>query len=317
VASVCELIQAQMIRYEERLEELRKSRKDEELDEEEQQEMEETYELEAGVLARISDIVHYLFSAFEERFLPYFATLHPQFVVLLDPSRPWRDRQWGTCIYDDVIEYGGPQGRAQYQQFFLEPLLRHLVDEYPEIRQAASYGMGVLAMKGGVEFAHASARALQPLAEAINKPNVRETEEGLDAAENGISAVAKILKYNSSAFDKSAVIQAFIGWLPVWQDADELPYIYDYFCDLVEGNNPIVLGENNSNLSRVFEIILHTFSHGAFDTEEPKEKILAVKQRMANIVKMLHQNTGIFQQIVESIHLNSHQQEILQQILSA
>lgn len=110
----------------------------------------------------------------------------------------------------------------------------HINDEYPEIRQAAAYGVGILAMKSGPEHAQFCARALSVLAETISKPDSRETEEGAEATENAISAVAKILKYNHSAFDPNTVIPSFIGWLPVWEDIDELPFVYDYFCDLVE-----------------------------------------------------------------------------------
>lgn len=196
--------------------------------------MEEAYDLASGVLARVSDIVHYMFVAFEEQFLPYFDHLNPQFAPLVQQGRPWRDRQWGTCIYDDVIEYGGDHGRVNYQSFYLEPLLAHVRDEYPEVRQAAAYGVGLLAMKGGAAFAQVCARALPLLAESINKEGSRDTEEGSEATENAISAVSKILKYNSSAFDSSAVIPSFIDWLPIWEDAQELPFVYDYFCDLVE-----------------------------------------------------------------------------------
>jgi hypothetical protein len=203
--------------------------------------MEEAYDLEAGVLGRLSDIIHYLFVAFGEQFLPYFAPLNSQFAPLLHNNRPWRDRQWGTCIYDDVIEYGGNQGRSTYKHVYLEPLLAHVCDEYPEVRQAAAYGVGLLAMKGGAEFATDCARAIPLLAEAINKTDSRETEEGIEATENAVSAVAKILKYNSFAIDVNAIIPSFISWLPVWEDSDELPYVYDYFCDLVE---QVCLGKN-------------------------------------------------------------------------
>jgi hypothetical protein len=197
-------------------------------------ELEEAYDLEASVLGRVSDVVHYMFVAFGEQFLPYFNQLNNQFAPLIQAGRPWRDRQWGTCIYDDVIEYGGHNGRISYQAIYLEPMLNHVQDEYPEVRQAASYGVGLLAMKGGPDFANVCARSLPLLANSINKAGSRETEEGIEATENAISAVAKILKYNSSAFDPSAVIPSFVEWLPVWEDIDELPYIYDYFCDLIE-----------------------------------------------------------------------------------
>lgn len=61
IHNICTVIQAQMTRYEERLGELKKSRKDEEFDEDDQAELEEAYELESGVVARVSDIVHYMF----------------------------------------------------------------------------------------------------------------------------------------------------------------------------------------------------------------------------------------------------------------
>ena len=59
------------------------------------------------MLARISDLIHYSFVAFKEKLLPYFDRLVPQFSLLMDPRRPYQDRQWGICIFDDVIEFGG------------------------------------------------------------------------------------------------------------------------------------------------------------------------------------------------------------------
>ncbi|CAD5228158.1 unnamed protein product [Bursaphelenchus okinawaensis] len=311
------VVQNQMKRYEERQVEIKKSRKDDDFDEEDQQELEAIYDSEASVLARIADVVHYSFAAFGEKMLPYFAELNQQFAVLLDSSRPWRDRQWGTCIYDDIIEYGGDQGRLQYQQVYLPNLLRHAGDDdYPEVRQAAAYGIGVLAMKGGPQFAPFCAEAVTVMAHAINLPNARESEEGLAATENAISAVAKILKHNSSALDTNTVIPAFISWLPIWQDDEELPYVYDYFCDLVEGQHSAVIGANNENVPKMFQIILSTFSHGAFETDEPAKELIQTKERLANILKALRQNETLFQQIVSSIQISPQQHKILEVILA-
>ena len=139
-----------------------------------QHELEEQLELQAGVLGRISDIVHHLFVSLQEQFLPYYSHMNEKFAALIAPGRAWRDRQWGTCIFDDVIEYSGYEGRRLYKDCYIEPLLRHIGDEYPEVRQAAAYGMGVLAMKGGDEYAQTCARALPLLANSINMPNARE-----------------------------------------------------------------------------------------------------------------------------------------------
>lgn len=72
-----------------------------------------------------------------------------------------------------------------------------------------------------------------------------------------------------------------------------MPYVYDYFCDLVESNHTLVLGDNNSNLPRIFEIILCTFSHGVFDEDKTDKKdavpeeLKNVKERLIRIIHMI------------------------------
>lgn len=84
-------------------------------------------------------------------------------------------------------------------------MLKALSNEYPEVRQASAYGFGLMGMKGGPNYAQLCAQALEPLAAMISKPDARETEESISATENAISAVAKILKYNSSQVDVNVV----------------------------------------------------------------------------------------------------------------
>ena len=53
--------------------------------------------------------------------------------VKQEQSRPWSDRQWGLCIFDDVIEYTGPLA-LNYQQHFVQQMLHYLTDEQAEVR---------------------------------------------------------------------------------------------------------------------------------------------------------------------------------------
>jgi len=45
-------------------------------------------------------------------------------------------------------------------------------------------------------------------------------------------------------------VPRFISWLPVWNDHEEVPYVYDYFCDLVESQHPALQGDP----SRIFQV---------------------------------------------------------------
>ena len=69
-------------------------------------------------LSKLGDLVHALFSTHKEAFLPVFDQLLPHLSKLLEPNHPWTDHQWGLCVFDDLIEYGGPNS-LNYQQHFV------------------------------------------------------------------------------------------------------------------------------------------------------------------------------------------------------
>ena len=71
------------------------------------------------------------------------------------------------------------------------------------------------------------------------------------------------------------------SWLPVTEDVDEAPFVYGFLADLVEGNNPHILGANNSNLPRVVAVIAEAL---AVDVLPPDH---AARQRIVSIVKQV------------------------------
>lgn len=80
------------------------ARNEEDYDEAVEEQLAEEDETDVYLLAKIADILHSLFMTQKDGFLPYFEQVAQHFVKLLDPSRPsWADRQWGICIFDDLI----------------------------------------------------------------------------------------------------------------------------------------------------------------------------------------------------------------------
>jgi importin-5 len=106
-----------------------------------------------------------------------------------------------------VLEYFGPES-IKYQEFFLKRLIEQIVDETPEVRHAASYGVGLMAMHGGPQYAQHCAAAMPLLMQVINDLKNR-SDVNIQATENSISAVTKILKFNSSAKNRVEI-------LPTW-----------------------------------------------------------------------------------------------------
>ncbi|VDK56539.1 unnamed protein product [Cylicostephanus goldi] len=286
-------------------------------------------EMEGEVLARISDLIHNMFETFGEAFFDCVEPLLPNFVQLIDFHRAYPSRQYGVCYIDDCIEFAPRVSFliphtleewfkcacrcAKYQEQFVPLMLKCLADDYPEVRQAAAYGFGVMGMVGGAEYLNTVTHALEPLAAMVNSPEARLTEESSGATDNGIAAVAKILKYSGANIDITQVVPAFLSWLPTHEDVTEAPHIYGYLADLIESNHPAVLGDNNSNLPRIVYIIVSAFLLEAFpQTDEGN----AVAQRLQHILKVLHNNTEMFEAVVQAANLDEKRTETLRGLIS-
>ncbi|VDN02262.1 unnamed protein product [Thelazia callipaeda] len=318
---ILNIINQQMLEYTNRKVEREKSPVDDD-DFESADTLDDEVEEDIGVLARISDIIHCLFKAYGASFFTYFEKLVDHFTPLLESQKHYSERQWSICVFDDLIEYGG-EASIKYYSSFYGPMIAALSDEFPEVRQSAAYGFGVMGQHGGNIYAQACAGALPHLANMISREDARSTEEGNIATENAISAVAKILKYNSRMVDVNAVIPTFLSWLPIWEDPDETPHVYGYFADLIESNNPFVLGENNSNLPRLLTVIVEAFEKGAFDNDGNDDN---VKQRLINILKFIQvewksslspvADKSLFDAVIGGAGLTQLQITILHQLLA-
>ncbi|XP_014231665.1 importin-5 [Trichogramma pretiosum] len=261
-------------------------RKDEDYDEivEEQLADEDTEDI--YTLSKIADIFHALFITHKSAFFPYFDRMVQYFVKLLQPDRPWSDRQWALCVFDDVIEFGGPEC-YKYKDCFLEFMIQYVTDKSAEVRQAAAYGCGVLGQYGGEAFAPACAQAIPKLIEVIRDPESR-TPEKINPTENAISAVTKILKHNNNAINVDEILPLWLSWLPVTEDEDEAPHVYSYLCDLIEANHPVVLGPNNTNLPRIISYFAEALVREVVAPENPTYR------RMLDIVRQIERSNQAF-----------------------
>ncbi|KAJ8031234.1 Importin-5 [Holothuria leucospilota] len=263
-------------------------RKDEDYDEDVEENLQDEDDDDVKLLSKVSDVIHSVLGTHAETALPMFETLLPNVIRLLPQDRPWTDRQWGLCIFDDLIEFTGSHA-FKYKDYFLRPMLQYVCDNRPEVRQAAAYGFGVLGKFGGPEFGPACAEGIKQLSSVIADPQSR-SEENINATENAISAVGKILQHNQGnlSINVDEVLQLWFSWLPVWEDKEEASHVFKFLCDLIESNNSVILGPNNSNLPRVVAVFAETFAkEGLKDDEE-------VFRRCTMIIRQIQSNSEVW-----------------------
>uniref|UniRef100_A0A8B9ZGP0 Importin 5 n=1 Tax=Anas platyrhynchos TaxID=8839 RepID=A0A8B9ZGP0_ANAPL len=272
-------------------------RQDEDYDEQVEESLQDEDDSDVYILTKVSDILHSIFSSYKEKVLPWFERLLPLIVNLICPQRPWPDRQWGLCIFDDIVEHCSPSS-FKYS----------ICDNSPEVRQAAAYGVGVMAQFGGDSYRPFCTEALPLLVRVIQSPDAK-TKENVNATENCISAVGKIMKFKPDCVNVEEVLPHWLSWLPLHEDKEEAVHTFNYLCDLIESNNPVVLGPNNSNLPRIFSIIADGEIHEAIKHEDPCTK------RLANVVRQVQTSGGLWTECISQ--LNADQQAAIQELLNS
>lgn len=215
-------------RVQKRLEEANDREDGEEPDEEAQFAIEDDQTL----LSDMNKAFHTIFKHQKQSFLPHWERLlnyYDLFVSNQDDTQ----RQWALCILDDVLEFCGPAS-WNYHSHIVQPLIAGMRDNAPANRQAACYGVGVAAHKGGDAWAEFAAGSLPILFEVTQRPNARSDDDAF-ATENACASIAKILHYNNGKVPNvQEVVAHWIETLPVVNDEEAAPYAYSFLVELIE-----------------------------------------------------------------------------------
>lgn len=218
--------------YQTRVAERLEAAKDREDGEEMGEDEEFAIEDDQTLLSDMNKAFHTIFKHQGQSFLPHWERLlnyYDLFVSNADPTQ----RQWALCIFDDVLEFCGPAS-WHYQTHILQPLFAGMRDDAPPNRQAACYGVGVAAQKGGDAWAEFASASLQELFAVTQRPEAR-SEDDVFATENACASIAKILHFNNSKVPNvPEVIAAWLETLPVINDEEAAPYAYAFLGSLID-----------------------------------------------------------------------------------
>ena len=210
-------------------------------DEDDSMSLQYAIEDDQTLLSDMNKAFHTIFKNMGTNFLGPWQRLMPfydRFIRSVDPTQ----RQWAICIMDDVLEFCGPQS-WQFRDHIMQPLVQGMRDDNAANRQAASYGIGIAAQKGGEDWAEFVAASVESLFQATRVANARSEDE-VFATENASTAIAKVLHYNASKVQNAqSVVEQWLDTLPVVNDEEAAPYAYGFLAQLIDNKNPAVLAK--------------------------------------------------------------------------
>ncbi|RKP02349.1 hypothetical protein CXG81DRAFT_10876 [Caulochytrium protostelioides] len=233
-----EAVVNQLQEYVARLAERTETRGEDGHDAEDEEALQEDESTDEGLLAELSRVVHEVIKHQGPRFAASFAPLKPMLDQLVQANDP-RARQWAICVYDDMIEFLGPES-VHFAPSFSPVILAGLTDaQSADVRQSSCYGVGVMAAKAGPAYLDVCVEALPQLFQLVQHADARAEAHAL-VTDNALAAIGKICRAfgASGRFNLPEVHAAWINALPILEDDEEAAGVCEYLLELVLSGQP-------------------------------------------------------------------------------
>ena len=196
--------------------------------------------------------------------------------------------KFALFVMDDMVEFLGPAHLGPHYVDVAKQIISHCSSNYAAVRQAASYGIGIMAEKAGAAFAQISNDCLVGLKNAIEfampasvKEKKTKVKQFMHAKDNAVSALGKIIKFQSGAVDTASLIPNWLGLLPIKNDIDEAKVQNELVADLLAANPVAILGEQYQRFEQVV-ILLSDITQKKYVNDETGVKLSNIIKGMAS-----------------------------------
>jgi len=203
----------------------------------------------------------------------------------------------GIFIADDMIEYLGQEYLKGIWNDLVKAVVNFCDSTDNSIRQAACYGVGVIAQHTKFDFNLYLNSCLDSLLKALAiQPSENEEYEWGLARDNAVAALGKIIKHQGTQSEDltKSLINHWLKYLPITYDTNECPEQHELLCDIIIHKSELILGSNNENLPSVLRILARIYTT-KYSTKEINDKIDL-------IFKSIKNNKTLFEISVGTMH---------------
>ncbi len=200
---------------------------------------------EAELLTHLVDSIGFQLKSLGVQFLPIFdehiaGTLGKYLTAA--GTMDVRARHAAICLFDDCIEFCGPQAVNTYAPALLVAVMEGTIVEDDDLKQAAIYGIAQMARYAPLSIPVETGKELLMrvfnIAKVVQNSNKSDLDN-LAVVENAISAIASLaLLPGSPLFDnvteKQSLLNVFLMGLPLSEDYDEAKICHEGLCSMVD-----------------------------------------------------------------------------------
>lgn len=238
------------------------------------------------VLVSIADVMGSMFKTHKELTLEVVDALIKQLLPkYFNNNASSFEIKMGLYIVDDMIEFLGQNLLLNVWDSLAKLVLTYCDHKEPFLRQAAVYGIGEFASTTVQNYNIYASSMLDGVEKALRYSDEDQNiNQWKTARDNAVSALGKIIKYQSSHIDIQDTVGKWVLGLPLTDDEVEGQKQHKLFVELLQNNVDLVVGPNKENLPKTIRILCKVCDTKFVEDEvnlEVKKLIIGIKNNVA------------------------------------
>ncbi|CAL9729300.1 importin subunit beta-3 [Monosporozyma unispora] len=214
-----------------------------------------------------------------EKFLPSIQILLPLINTFLQENEVILVL-FSLVAIGDIIQYYG-EVTSSIKDTFINKVVSYLVSPEPQIRQAASYILGVCSQYAPQSYADVCVASLNTLVQVIGIPGSKN-DDNQTATENASAAMAKILyAYNTNIPNMESFVSSWLTALPTIMDDEAAAFNYRYLSHLIDTNSPLVC--DPSKVQSILDNVLQALYQKSIIGKNAEDVVASVKKLLSTL----------------------------------
>lgn len=280
------------------------------VDEDQIHRLQEENEKEEDLHCVVADLIGALFETHKELMLPFALSIFKLIVPnSLSAQASPKIQKFGLLLVIHMVEHLGPLIPNDVQSLS-DIIIRYAGSPLPEVRDAATNGIGMLASKES--FQAMAEKCYKGLLIALSiKPKKEEDQRAYWRARvRTIVSLGKLIKQQSQFIPVKDAVQIWIRQLPLAYYVEDAKQQHEMLLDIIELDPKLAFGENGQALPHVIQVFAQlTNSKLISQTFQPKMKkiieTLAANQEtkpllQESIAKLDANLQGKLQKVIEN-----------------
>jgi len=191
-------------------------------DEKDQEDVEEELEVELELQSQIGECLGAVVrSSKQATVAPFDKYMKDVLGSMMAPTARTEDRMMALCAFIDIVEHGAPDPTALgYAAHAAPAMTAYAQDKDGDLRQAAAYGLGIVAQAAPEQFAPHAVEAVKCLSALLSGPAAQE-KDNLAITDNAVNSLGRIALACPGAIDAAAITQGWLQRLPLQTDRVE------------------------------------------------------------------------------------------------